>query len=97
MNNLRKKGGRIALLSKALVKKWKSLVPGEHCSPVKKSSPLNTLKSDFKTEKTNVAKSPQKLSQSCRNEDAKMRQKEKPMNGSNIQENKAAKNQKVIN
>ena len=97
MNNLKKKGGSIALLSKALVKKWKSLVPVEQNSPVKKSSPLNTLKSDFKSEQSNVAKSPTKLSQSCPNKDAKIRQKEKLVSNPNAEENGAIKKQKVNN
>ena len=97
MNNLRKKGGSIALLSKALVKKWKSLVPVEHNSPVKKSSPLNTLKSDFKTEQSNFVKSPTKMPQSCPKKDAKIREKEKLVNNPNTEENRAIKKQKVNN
>ena len=94
MNNLRKRGGNIAVLSKALVKKWKSLVPVENCSAVKKSSPLNTLKSDFKTEHSNISTT-KKQSQNSLSNETKVRPKEKVANDLDTQENKTIKKQKV--
>ena len=94
VNNLRKRGGSVALLSKALVKKWKSLVPVENCSEIKKSSPLNTLKSDFQTEHSNISTT-KKQSQSSPNKEMKLRPKEKLANNLDIQENKTIKKQKA--
>ncbi|XP_028405161.1 elongin-A-like [Dendronephthya gigantea] len=98
VNNLRKRGGSIALLSKALVKKWKSLVPVENCSPLKKGSPLNTLQSDFKTEHCNVTTTPTKHSQNSPKKEMKVKQKEKLVKDdkrSDHHENKSVKKQKT--
>ena len=94
VNNLRKKGGSIALLSKALVKKWKSLVPTENFSPVKKSSPLNTSQPDFKTEHCK-ASSTKKLPHNCPKKETKIKQKERLANKSDVEERKSIIKQKV--
>lgn len=93
MNNLRKRGGSIALLSKALVKKWKSLVPMETNTLPKKNSPLHGCKSDFPTEHSKVLTTPTKLSQVTPKKEVKLRQKES--NHSDTQESKTARTQKV--
>lgn len=54
MNNLKRQGGSIALLSKALVKKWKSLLTTNGCDNLQKTSLLNS--SDNLTKK-NVSES----------------------------------------
>ena len=80
------------------MKKWKGLVPVESESTVKKSSPLNSLKSDFKTERCNVSTTPPKLSQNTPKKESKgIKHKEKLVDEkSDIQGNKAVKKQHQV-
>lgn len=91
MNNLRKKGGSIADLSKALVRKWKDLVSINDSPNKKNSSPLNTLSSDFKPDELLTSHQ----SDVCLENFSKNHTREKLVNSTVMLENKEHKKQKV--
>ena len=89
MNNLKKKGGTVADLSKALIRKWKDLVPTND-SPKKNASPLNSQKSDFKLDLL----PPPRQSSSSKNS-SKSSDGEKSRNCTDMVDNRDDKKRKV--
>ena len=90
MNNLKKKGGTVADLSKALIRKWKDLVPTND-SPKKNASPLNSQKSDFMLE---LLPPPPRQSSSSKNS-SKSNDDEKSRNCFDMVDNRDDKKRKV--